>query len=158
MAPHTEATEAETEAATEAARRKRRSRGITLLELLVVLAILALIATFAGPRLLNLLSGAKTKTAKVQIDSLVTTLDIYRLEIGHYPDEDEGLQALVEAPAGTERWNGPYLSKREALNDPWGNPYRYRVPGTNGDFDVYSLGADNAEGGEGEDQDVVSNQ
>jgi general secretion pathway protein G len=141
----------------ERERRKRRSRGITLLELLVVLAILALIATFAGPRLLNILSGAKTDAAKIQIDSLATTLDLYRLEVGQYPGEDEGLQALVERPAGNDKWNGPYLTKREALIDPWGNPYRYRFPGELGDFDIYSLGADNAEGGEGEDQDVSYN-
>ena len=76
----------------------------------------------------------------------------------HVRDFAEVIRRVLEAPAGNDKWNGPYLRKREALIDPWGNPYRYRVPGTNGDFDVYSLGADNAEGGEGEDQDVVSNQ
>jgi general secretion pathway protein G len=125
--------------------RERRRRGFTLLELLVVLAILSLIAAFAGPRVLRYLGGAKTDAAKVQIDNLATTLDLYRLEIGSYPAEDEGLQAIL-----------PYLSKSEGLIDPWGNPYRYRHPGEHGEFDLYSLGADDAEGGDGEDQDVTS--
>lgn len=134
----------------------RRNRGFTLLELLVVLAILALIAAFAGPQVLKYLGGAKSDAARVQIDNLATTLDLYRLEVGRYPSEDEGLTALVERPAGAERWNGPYVRKRGALIDPWGVPYRYGFPGEHGDFDLSTLGGDNAEGGEGEDQDIVN--
>ncbi len=134
---------------------RRKERGFTLLELLVVLAILALIAAFAGPRVFNLLSGARSNAAKVQIENLATTLDLYRLETGHYPSEDEGLSALVERPAGTEIWNGPYLTKADGLIDPWGNPYRYRMPPENAqDYDLYTLGADNTEGGDAEDRDI----
>jgi len=136
--------------------RERWRRGFTLLELLVVLAILSLIAAFAGPRVLKYLGGAKTDAAKVQIDNLATTLDLYRLEIGSYPDDQAGLLALVERPSGVDNWNGPYLSKSKALIDPWGNPYRYRHPGEHGEFDLYSLGADDAEGGDGEDRDVTN--
>jgi general secretion pathway protein G len=126
-----------------------------LLELLVVLAILALIAAFAGPRVFSFLSGAKTDAAKVQIENLATTLDIYRLELGSYPTEDQGLRALIERPAGVENWNGPYLNKAEGLTDPWGNPYRYRIPPENGvDYDLFTLGADNSEGGDSENRDI----
>lgn len=136
--------------------RRWRQRGFTLLELLVVLAILSLIAAFAGPRVFKYLGSAKTDAAMVQIDNLATTLDLYRLEIGGYPAEQDGLLALLERPSDVDGWNGPYLSKSDAVIDPWGNPYRYRYPGEHGDFDLYSLGADDSEGGDGEDRDVTS--
>ena len=69
---------------------------------------------------------------------------------------DQGLMALIEKPAGVEQWNGPYLRKKTIRNDPWGNEYHYRYPGENGPFDLYSLGADNVQGGEDEDRDVLS--
>jgi general secretion pathway protein G len=100
------------------------------------------------------LGSSKTKTARIQIEELAGTLDIYRLEIGRYPNTDEGLQALVEDPGDAQNWNGPYLKKAEVPKDPWGYDYQYRSPGEHGSFDVWSLGADNQEGGEGEDQDV----
>ncbi len=127
-------------------KKARARRGFTLLELLVVLAILSLIAAFAGPRVLKYLGSAKTDAAGIQITNLATTLDLYRLESGGYPDEQDGLEALL-----------PILNnKSAALIDPWGNPYRYRYPGEHGEFDLYSLGADDSEGGEGEDSDVTS--
>ena len=128
--------------------------GFTLLELLVVLAILAIIAAFAGPQVIKYLGKAKTDAAKVQINNISSALDLYRLEVGRYPTQQEGLNALIDAPGGAEAWSGPYLKKREALNDPWGVPYHYRFPGEHGEFDVFTLGADNASGGEGEDQDI----
>lgn len=136
--------------------RARRIGGFTLLELLVVLAILALIATFAGPQVIKYLGRAKTDAARVQIGNLSSALDLYRLETGHYPTAEQGLQALLEQPSGAENWNGPYLQKRAAVNDPWGVAYQYRIPGENNDFDVFTLGADKQEGGEGEDQDIGS--
>ena len=134
----------------------RAVRGFTLLELLVVLAILALIATFAGPQVIKYLGRAKTDAARVQIGNLTSAIDLYRLETGHYPTSEQGLQALIEQPSGAENWNGPYLQKRAALNDPWGVAYQYRIPGENNDFDIFTLGADKQEGGEGEDQDIGS--
>jgi general secretion pathway protein G len=134
----------------------RTVRGFTLLELLVVLAILALIASFAGPQVIKYLGRAKTDAARVQIGNLTSAIDLYRLEIGHYPSAEQGLRALIEQPSGAENWNGPYLQKRAALNDPWGVAYQYRIPGENNDFDIFTLGADNQEGGEGEDQDLGS--
>ncbi len=130
--------------------------GFTLLELLVVLVILGLLASLVGPQVLRQLSGSKTKTAALQIKELSTALDLYRLEVGRYPTSSEGLSALISAPANTRGWNGPYLTKKTVPQDPWGNDYQYRAPGQQGEFDLFSLGADNQQGGTGEDQDVVS--
>ncbi|RMD61468.1 MAG: type II secretion system protein GspG [Alphaproteobacteria bacterium] len=136
--------------------RRARQRGFTLVELLVVLVILGLIVAFAAPRVIQYVGGAKSDAAKIQIERLSSVLDLYRLEVGRYPSEDEGLQALVERPADAEAWNGPYIKKSNALTDPWGRPYIYRYPGEHGEFDLYSLGADGAEGGDGENADITN--
>jgi general secretion pathway protein G len=144
-------------AVTDRTRGKRASEsGLTLIELLVVLLIIGLIAAFAVPRVMNYLGGARQDSAKIQISRLSGILDLYRLDVGRYPSTSEGLNALIEAPTDAERWNGPYIQKADALTDPWGRPYEYRAPGQHGDFDLYSLGADGAEGGDGEDADVLS--
>ncbi len=132
------------------------ARGFTLIELLVVLVILGLLAALAGPRVMKYLGGAKSDTAKLQIEELSSSLDLYRLEVGRYPTSEEGLQALVQAPAGVTGWNGPYLKKKDVPNDPWGNPYHYAAPGQHGPFDLFSYGADNQEGGDGENKDLVN--
>ena len=134
----------------------RRARGFTLIELLVVLVILGLLAGLVGPQVIKYLGGANTKAAKLQIEDFSTALDAFRLDMGRYPSSNEGLQALVVQPAGASRWNGPYLRKNIIPKDPWGNDYQYRAPGQHSAFDLYSLGADTAEGGDGENQDVVS--
>lgn len=134
----------------------RSDRGFTLLELLVVLVILGLIAGVVGPRVMKHVGASKTRTAAIQIEELATALETYRLELDRYPTSDEGLQALVARPAGEARWNGPYLRKPVVPKDPWGRDYRYRHPGEHGAFDLYSFGADDREGGEGENADVVS--
>ncbi len=140
----------------ERGRRRARRGGFTLIELLVVLVILGLLAGLVGPRVMKQLGQSKTKTAKLQVEELSAALDMYRLEVGRYPAQDQGLQALVEQPAGVDTWNGPYLRKNNVPLDPWGQSYHYRMPGEHGDFDLYSLGADGTEGGEGENSDVVS--
>jgi general secretion pathway protein G len=138
-------------------RKTRRSNaGFTLIELLVVLVILGLLAAFAAPQVLKYLGSAKTDAASAQIKNISAILDLYRLEVGSYPSEADGLEALVSAPADAARWNGPYVKQRDSLIDPWGELYLYRMPGEHGDYDIYSLGADGTEGGEGEDQDVTS--
>jgi general secretion pathway protein G len=115
-----------------------------------------LLAGLVGPQILRYLGSAKTDTARLQIEELGAGLDLYHLEVGRYPTTDEGLEALVEAPAGVENWHGPYLKKKQVPKDPWGNDYHYRYPGENGVYDLYSLGPDNREGGEGDNQDIVS--
>lgn len=135
---------------------RRGQDGFTLVELLVVLVILGLIVAFAAPQVIKYVGGAKTDSAKIQVERLSSVLDLYRLDVGRYPSQDQGLDALVEEPADSERWNGPYLKKADSLNDPWGRPYLYRHPGEHGEYDLYTLGADGQEGGEGEDQDVTN--
>ncbi|MEX6500757.1 type II secretion system major pseudopilin GspG [Pseudomonas zhanjiangensis] len=134
----------------------RRVAGFTLLEILVVLVILGLMASLVGPQVFKQLSGSKTKAAALQIQELSSALDLYRLELGRYPSSDQGLEALITKPRDAESWNGPYLKKKVIRKDPWGNEFHYRAPGQNGDFDLWSLGADNREGGDGEDRDVHS--
>jgi len=133
-----------------------KQRGFTLIELLVVLAIIGLLAGLVGPQVMKHLGGAKTKAAKVQIEDLAGALDMYRMDTGRYPTTSEGLKALVEKPSDARAWNGPYLRKNKIPLDPWMYDYRYTSPGEHGRFDLYSYGADNASGGEGEDQDVNS--
>jgi len=130
--------------------------GFTLIELLVVLVILGLLAAFAAPQVLKYLGRAKTDAAKAQVQNIASILDLYRLEVGSYPSQQDGLEALLEEPADAARWNGPYVKRRDALTDPWGQLYVYRIPGDHGPYDLYSLGADRNEGGDGEDQDVTS--
>ncbi len=132
-----------------------RQAGFTLVELLVVLIILGLIAAFAAPQVIKFVGGAKTDSAQIQIERLSGVLDLYRLQVGSYPG-DEGLNALMEAPADVPNWDGPYLKKADSMIDPWGRPYIYRFPGEHGDYDLYTLGADNQEGGEGENRDLTS--
>lgn len=139
-------------------RRLASQAGFTLIELLVVLVILGLLAGLVGPRILAQLGGAKSKTAKVQIENFATALDLYRLDTGNYPTTDQGLEALVRAPGGVEGWNGPYLSKAEVPLDPWKNEFHYSQPADNAPFDLYSLGADNQEGGDGENADITLQQ
>ncbi len=134
-----------------------RNAGFTLIELLVVLVILGMLAGLAGPKVINALGGAKTKTAKLDIQGLGQSLEMYKLEVGHYPNTQEGLQALAAAPSGAANWNGPYTKDKKSVpKDPWGNDYHYAAPGQHNakDFDLSSLGADNREGGDGENKDV----
>lgn len=136
--------------------RPHRSSGFTLLELLVVLLILGFLATIATPPVLRYLARAKTDTARLQINGLASALDLYRVDVGRYPTQEESLQALVVRPPGVETWNGPYVKKQSSLVDPWGAPYVYRIPGERGEFDLLSYGADKAPGGTGENQDVTA--
>jgi len=131
-------------------------RGFTLIELLVVLAILTMLAGLVGPKVLNQLGGAKSKTAGVQIADLDKALELFKLDVGRYPTTQEGLAVLVTKPGNANGWNGPYL-KGGLPSDPWGNPYRYVNPASDGGMEILSLGADNAPGGDGENADIRNN-
>jgi general secretion pathway protein G len=134
----------------------RKQSGFTLLELLVVLGIIAMLAGLVGPQVMKHMAESKIKAAKVQIEDLAQTLDMYKLDVGSYPTSEQGLNALIESPDGAQRWNGPYLRKSKVPLDPWNNEYKYSSPGEHGKFDIVSMGADGSEGGEGEDKDLNS--
>jgi len=135
---------------------RRSERGFTLVEMPVVITIIALIMALVGPRVLNYLTDAKIKTAKIQIASFENALDLYYLDANRYPSTSEGLRALVERPGGTVVWTGPYLKGNTVPNDPWGKPYVYRSPGEHGPYDIMSYGADGQQGGTGADGDITS--
>jgi len=129
--------------------------GFTLLELLVVVAIIGLLVGYVAPRYFGQVGKAESATAKAQIDALEKALDQYRLDTGHYPNSEAGLNALVAKPANEPKWNGPYLKKAVPL-DPWNNAYLYKQPGEKGDFDLLSYGKDGKPGGTGEDADITN--
>lgn len=134
----------------------RRQRGFTLIELLVVMVIIGLLGALVGPRLFRNVGRSKITAAKAQIAMFQSALGQYRLEVGVFPSNEEGLQALRLRPATADNWDGPYLQKEIPL-DPWNNEYIYRFPGEYGDQpDIISYGADGREGGEDESADVVS--
>jgi len=136
-------------------RKIKREKGFTLIEILVVVIIIGLLAALVGPKLFGKVSTAKLSAAKAQIELFGTALDTFRLDVGRYPTAEEGLKALRENPSGVEGWQGPYLPKEIPI-DPWGTPYVYKSPGEHGDYDLISYGLDKVEGGEGENQDIVS--
>ncbi|MDO8653459.1 MAG: type II secretion system major pseudopilin GspG [Undibacterium sp.] len=129
-------------------------RGFTLLELLVVIVIIGLLASYVGPKYFTQLGKSEVTVAKAQIEAFEKSLDNFRLDIGRYPSSEEGLAALLAAPAGLHfKWNGPYL-KKAVPNDPWGHTYFYRSPGSKSEFDITSMGRDGHLGGGGEDADI----
>lgn len=133
---------------------RRNEGGFTLLELLVVLAILGLLAAIVGPQVIRYLGSSKTQTAQVQVRNIAASIQLYRLDVGRYPTNGEGLGALIKAPASAAMWNGPYLPDSSAITDPWGKPYLLKSPGEHGELDVFSYGSDGTAGGSGEARDV----
>jgi general secretion pathway protein G len=138
---------------------RRRQGGFTLIEMLVVVAIIAVLAAVVAPEIFRNVGDANVNAAKSQIEMLSLALDQYRLDNHAYPSTDQGLAALRTAPAAGDApaWRGPYL-RRPVPADPWGRPYLYLAPGKANPqgFDLYSLGRDGREGGEGEDADLTS--
>jgi len=130
----------------------RLQRGFTILEIVIVFILLAGLMAYVGPKIFEQMGKAKSQEAKIRIQNLVGQIEIYRLEVGKYPDN---LQALLKQPPGVDKWNGPYV-KEPDLKDAWGNDYRYTIPGQGKAFDLVSLGADGKEGGEGENRDVTN--
>jgi general secretion pathway protein G len=131
---------------------RKSEKGFSLIELIVVMVILTTLAAIVGPKVFKHLATSKSQAAKIQIEELGGALQLYSLDMGRYPDTNEGLEALSRNPGNSDAWNGPYL-KKDLPKDPWGKPYGYRCPGLHGDYDLYSLGPDGTEGG---DDDIVS--
>ena len=131
------------------------SPGYTLIEILVVLTIISLLLGLVGPRVLSYLGESKVKTAKLQIESFSSALDLFYLDAGRYPTSSEGLDALTQRPANISVWNGPYLKGGRVPNDPWGNSYQYRLSEQRTPpYEIMSLGSDGREGGTGTAADI----
>lgn len=133
----------------------KRPHGFTLLELLVVMVIIGLLAGYVAPRYFSQIGKSEVKAARAQIDAFEKAIEAYRLDTGHYPKSEQGLDALVKQPAGEAKWEGPYL-KKALPPDPWGKPYVYKYPGEHGDYDILSYGRDGKPGGEAENADVIN--
>ena len=133
----------------------RAQKGFTLLEIIVVVTIIAILAAYIAPKVVGRADDARISKAKSDIRVLESSMELYKLDNFVYPSSDQGLDALVNKPAGSDlkHWRrGGYIKK---LNkDPWGNKYQYQLPGVNGEFDIYSLGADSAVGGTDEAADI----
>lgn len=131
-----------------------RESGFTLLELLIVIAILGLLMAIATPQLMRVLGGAKQDAARLSIDALGQSLDLYKLDVGSYPTTEQGLAALWRKPGETAGWFGPYVKSPDQLNDPYGKPFNYVSPGKAASYELYSYGEDGQPGGEGENGDI----
>jgi general secretion pathway protein G len=130
------------------------SAGFTLVEMLVVLTIIGLLVGLVGPRVLNYLSESRVKTARLQIESFGSALDLFYIDTGRYPTTSESLEALVQRPPGTDVWNGPYVKGSRIPLDPWGHAYLYRAPAEKAPYEIVSYGADGREGGTGTAADI----
>lgn len=132
------------------------ARGFTLLEVMVVIVILGILASLVVPNLLGNKEKADQQKVVTDLVALENSLDMYKLDNSVYPSTEQGLQALVSKPAGTPEprnyRNGGYIKRLP--QDPWGNEYQYLSPGEQGEIDIYSLGADGQEGGEGTAADI----
>jgi len=135
--------------------RRRRSAGFTLIEIMVVVIVLAVLAATIIPQFIGTTSDAKISASKAHIAELESALERFYVQMDRYPTASEGLQVLVDAPAGdAQKWRGPYV--KQLRPDPWGHPYQYKKPGTHhpAGFDLWSRGSDDAEGGEGPAADI----
>ena len=139
----------------------KRAQAFTLLELMVVVVILGILAAFIVPRISKRPEDARVTKAKIEISNIEQALELYYLDNGMYPSNEQGLRALIETPTTgdvPENWKaGGYLAKSKIPRDPWGNEYVYVSPGTHSeDYDLFSLGKDGVEGGEGYDSDITN--
>ena len=132
--------------------RRRRCRYFSLIEIMVVVVIIGLISGIVGINVIGYVDKARTNKAKAEVSTLKDAAKAFYYDMGDFP---RSLDELVRSP-GSDKWNGPYLDPAKVPLDPWGEDYRYDYPGQHGDFDIYSLGKDKAQGGKGADADIVS--
>ena len=136
--------------------RQESEDGFTLMEMLVVLVVIGLIAAVAIPGVMRLLGNAKAKAAHIQIQTIENSLNYFQLDMGRFPTDQEGLEALMKAPTGSDGWSGPYARNEKQLSDPWGHPFVYKSGVDGKPYMLESLGADGKEGGTGDDQDIIA--
>ena len=132
------------------------AKGFTLIEIMVVMVILGLLVAIVAPNIMGRSDQARVTVAETQLSNIANALDLYRLDNGHYPSTQQGLEALVSKPSGTpepKNWN-PEGYMNSVPEDPWGNEYQYISPGVDGPYDLYSFGSDGQEGGEGDAADI----
>lgn len=135
---------------------QRKQRGFTLIEIMVVVVILGILAALVVPQVMNRPDQAKVTVAKGDIKAISAALDMYKLDNYSYPSTQQGLDALVQKPGGNpqpKNWNRDGYLKR-VPKDPWGNDYQYLSPGTRGQYDLYSFGADGKQGGSDLNADI----
>lgn len=135
-------------------RARRRDGGFSLVEILIVVGIIGLLVALVGPNVMRQFQGSQSKTAKIQIEALRSSLDLFMIDVGRYPDDREGLAALVDRNLDIPGWKGPYLRDGRVPQDPWGRPYIYATG--EGGVAIRSLGADGQPGGEGVNADIAS--
>ena len=136
-------------------RMRRNEEGFTLIEIMVVVVILGILAATIIPQFMGTTQDAKVSTAKATISELESALERFYIQMDRYPTTEEGLKVLVDPPSGDDKkWRGPYI--KMLRNDPWGNAYQYKLPGTHHptSFDIWSRGSDGADGGEGDAADI----
>jgi general secretion pathway protein G len=140
-------------------RKKTKRKAFTLVELLVVVLIITMLAAFVAPRLFTGVGKTKADLTRAKMAILESALARFYIDCGRYPDDSEGLGALVTAPPDMEegKWNGPYCKTSDLL-DLWDNPYIYVAEGefNPGNFDLISYGQDGMDGGEGDNADIVN--
>jgi len=128
-------------------------RGFTLIEIMVVVVILGILAALIAPNVISRIDDAQNVKVQQDLRAIESALKLYRLDNFRYPDTEAGLEALISAPQDAKNWPvGGYLERLP--KDPWDNPYLYLQPGNQGEYDVYTLGRDGQQGGEGLDADV----
>lgn len=135
---------------------RHSARAFTLIEIMVVVVILGILAATIIPQFMGTTHDAKVSAAKAHVAELESAIDRFYVHMDRYPTPEEGFRALVDPPTddADKKWRGPYIKQQR--NDPWGHPYQYRVPSAHhaASFDIWSRGADGADGGEGENADI----
>lgn len=131
-----------------------REAGFTLAELLVVMVVLSLLAAAMAPQIMGRLNKSKIRAAKLQLETVATSVDLFQLDVGRVPTPQEGLKSLIQKPPNLKNWDGPYVRSAQTLIDPWDRPFIYNGNFGNLPYQLTTLGADGSPGGDGENADL----